>query len=42
MALIRCIECKKMISDKAENCPHCGLSVASSIQYYKEQIEKNE
>ena len=25
MALIVCPECKSRISDKAENCPHCGL-----------------
>lgn len=24
MALIKCPECRKMISDKAERCPHCG------------------
>lgn len=26
MALIKCPECDKQISDKAENCPHCGYS----------------
>ena len=25
MALIRCIECNKEISDSAETCPHCGM-----------------
>lgn len=25
MALIRCPECSKEVSDKAPNCPHCGL-----------------
>lgn len=24
MALIKCLECNKKISDKSENCPHCG------------------
>ena len=24
MALIKCPECKKEVSDKAEVCPHCG------------------
>jgi len=24
MALIKCPECNKKISDKSENCPHCG------------------
>ncbi len=27
MALIRCPECNNVISDKAEFCPHCGLSM---------------
>lgn len=26
MALIKCPECNKNVSDKAENCPHCGYS----------------
>lgn len=26
MALIKCPECDKQISDKAESCPHCGYS----------------
>ena len=36
MALIKCPECKKDISDKAEVCPNCG--------YYdgKEVIAKSE
>lgn len=25
MALIACPECKNMISDRANACPHCGL-----------------
>ena len=24
MALIKCLECQQEISDKANNCPHCG------------------
>ncbi len=28
MALIKCSECGKDISDKAEACPHCGCPVA--------------
>lgn len=28
MALIKCSECNKEISDKATNCPHCGCPVA--------------
>lgn len=27
MALIKCLECNKEISDKAEACPHCGCPV---------------
>ena len=27
MALIKCPECDKQISDKAESCPHCGYSL---------------
>ena len=25
MALIKCTECKKQVSDKAKSCPHCGF-----------------
>lgn len=31
MALIKCPECNKKISDKAENCPHCGYSFNKKI-----------
>ena len=24
MALVNCVECGKEVSDKAEQCPHCG------------------
>jgi len=27
MALIKCYECEKEISDKAPACPHCGAPV---------------
>lgn len=27
MALIRCPECKKKVSDQAETCPHCGIKL---------------
>ena len=30
MALIKCPECGKAVSDKAEACPNCGYPVASS------------
>lgn len=29
MALINCTECNKEISDKAQNCPHCGFPIVS-------------
>lgn len=31
MALIKCPECDKEISDKAENCPHCGYSFEKKL-----------
>jgi len=27
MAIIKCPECGKEISDKAEKCPHCGVKI---------------
>lgn len=30
MALIKCIECGQMVSDRAKACPHCGYPLASS------------
>ena len=47
MALTKCKECKKEVSDKAEYCPHCGikkpwLSFAQEkmIRAYHEHKEK--
>lgn len=40
MALINCYECNKEISDKAENCPHCGSpskEKASQTDFSKEE-----
>lgn len=31
MALIKCPECKKKISDQCENCPHCGYPIKANI-----------
>lgn len=31
MALIKCSECGKEISDKATNCPHCGCPISISL-----------
>lgn len=32
MALIKCSECGKEISDKAYTCPHCGAPLNQSIK----------
>ena len=32
MALIKCPECKKKISDQCSNCPHCGYPIQSDTQ----------
>ena len=32
MALIKCPECKKKISDQCSNCPHCGYSIQNYVQ----------
>ena len=37
MALIKCPECGKEISDKAESCPNCGYPI---IKYLAEEAEK--
>lgn len=39
MSLIKCSECWNDISDKAENCPHCGRKIEKKerrkkIEYY--------
>ena len=40
MALIKCRECGKEISDKAIKCVHCGKRVLSNEQYIKKQEAK--
>jgi uncharacterized membrane protein YvbJ len=30
MALIKCPECSKEVSDKAPSCPHCGSPIAAA------------
>ena len=35
MALIKCSECGKQISDKAKKCPHCGAN--NKIQSRRKQ-----
>lgn len=32
MALVKCSECQKEISDKAESCPHCGNPINAISQ----------
>jgi len=42
MALIKCNECGKEISDKASTCPNCGINfVKEKSKEKKEQIKKN-
>lgn len=33
MALIKCSECKKEISDTVKRCPHCGFKMKSSFDF---------
>ena len=33
MALIKCPECKKRVSDQCENCPKCGYPLKDNVQY---------
>jgi tRNA_anti-like len=32
MAIIACKECAREVSDKAERCPHCGVSIAETVR----------
>ena len=40
MALIKCPECGKEVSDKAAACIHCGYPIASNAQHQQEQVVK--
>ena len=41
MALTRCPECRKKISENAENCPNCGFSFKQAdLEIYKQQLER--
>lgn len=50
MALIKCVECGKEISDRAESCPNCGCPVSADISekvsrkclYCGESLNENE
>ena len=39
MALIKCRECGKDISETAEKCPHCGATVLNGLQATGELLE---
>ena len=40
MALIKCPECKKEISDTIKKCPHCGFKIKNNIDF-KELLKNN-
>ena len=40
MSLIKCYECSKEISDKAKDCPHCGVGKAIECHECSKQISK--
>jgi hypothetical protein len=40
MALIECPECKKEISDKAKECPHCGYPIVKKEEKKKQETKK--
>ncbi|TDQ59553.1 acetyl-CoA carboxylase carboxyltransferase subunit alpha [Mesocricetibacter intestinalis] len=41
MALQRCPECRKKISESAKFCPHCGFSFAEAdLEIYRQRLEQ--
>ncbi|MEG9487828.1 hypothetical protein [Mannheimia indoligenes] len=41
MALHRCLECRKRISDSIESCPHCGFSFKEAdLEIYRQKLEQ--
>ena len=42
MALIKCSECGREISDKASSCPHCGCPVAGTEELVDKSVIKEE
>lgn len=41
MALHRCPECRKKISEQAEICPHCGFSFREAdLAIFKQKMEQ--
>lgn len=46
MALIKCLECHKEVSDKAPTCPHCGCPLSKNLEVVQDEkasaiIERN-
>ena len=39
MALIKCVECGRMVSDMATNCPSCGYPIGKNSTYGIVQIK---
>ena len=43
MALTRCPECRKKISESAQFCPNCGFSFKEEdLEIYKQKTRKND
>ena len=42
MALIKCPECKKKISDQCDNCPSCGYPIKVNFEKQNLEIENNQ
>lgn len=43
MSLIECSECKKEVSDKAQDCPGCGNPIAGTVvetSQHEEKVDK--
>lgn len=41
MALHKCPECRKKISESAESCPNCGFSFRQAdLEIYKQKLEQ--
>lgn len=41
MALHKCPECRKKISESAETCPNCGFSFKEAdLEVYKQKLEQ--
>lgn len=41
MALQRCPECRRKISESAKMCPHCGFSFAEAdLEIYRQKLEQ--